>query len=722
MPLRVLIVEDQPADAALLLDELRTAGFDPVAECVDSESEYIAQLGSKPDVILCDYHLPQFHAIRALELLRVQGLDVPLIIVSGSIGEEVAVACMQRGASDYLLKDRLGRLGQAVEQALQRKRSEAVRSRLAAMVENSDDAIIGMTLDGVVTSWNQGAERIYGYRTEEAMGKPITFLVPPSRLNEIADITEQIRRGNHVDHFETSRLRKDGTEIDISMSISPLGDALGRLIGSFTIARDITDRIRTEEQLAFLAYHDRLTGLVNRARFEEELEAALARARRHGRAVGVVYLDLDNFKLVNDALGHRAGDELLREISGRIASAARGTDVVARHGGDEFLILLPDLEPEGTEETNDPMSAALAVADRIHQLLAAPVVLTDTDLYVSASVGISVFPTTAPDATGLLANADAAMYRSKERGPGRTVVAPPRGADSMNRLSLATSLRKAAEEDRWLLRYQPIVDISTGKLVGVEALVRLRGPDGEELLPGTFLPIAQEIGLMEQLGDWVVAEACRQAREWQDVGRSLLMTVNLSPPELRRRDVLRVIVGEVEAAGLDPSSLVIEVTESAAMMGGDGAKTILEGFHDHGLRVAIDDFGTGYSSLSRLKQLPAHILKIDRSFLSGVPEDPDAASVVTAIIELARTLGMIPLAEGVETVEQKTFLQRRRCTLGQGWLFGRPLAPEQVTALWDLASERAGGRPGGFLRPVEPDAPSGPTVGEPERPRSALVR
>jgi diguanylate cyclase (GGDEF)-like protein/PAS domain S-box-containing protein len=678
--LHVLIVEDNPADAALMVDGLRSSGFAPEVEVVASEAAYLDRLAEAPDVILCDYRLPGFDAMRALSLLQDRAPDVPFIIVSGSIGDELAVSSIRQGASDYLLKDRLARLGQAVLQALERKGVEVDRRRLAAIVESSDDAIIGTNADGTITTWNPGAERVYGYTAKEAVGRSIMMIVPPAGLEDVTGILQRIRRGESTRHHESTHEGKDGSRIDVSITVSPVRTASGEIVGASSIARDITDRKRTEEELAFLALHDRLTGLPNRTMFEQQLEAAIARARRHGQAVAVVYLDLDNFKLVNDALGHHVGDELLREVAVRLTTVARDTDLVGRHGGDEFLIMLPDLDLEPTAGADGPLEVAEIVADRIHDLLRAPFILDGTDLYASASIGISLFPATAADATALLANVDSAMYRGKSGGPGGTVVARRRSEDAASKLSLVTELRKATEQEQWSLRYQPIVDLADDHLVGAEALLRWIRSDGSEVLPDEFLPLVQEAGLMETIGSWVVKEACRNSRAWHDQGLSILTTLNMSPVELRRRDVVQVVVDEVESAGLSPSSLVIEVTETAAMMDGDGTKGRLQSIHDYGLLVAIDDFGTGYSSLSRLKHLPAEILKIDRSFLKDVPGDGDAASVVIAIVELARTLGMTPLAEGIETQEQRRFLLDVGCELGQGWLLGRPVTSTELVA------------------------------------------
>jgi diguanylate cyclase (GGDEF)-like protein/PAS domain S-box-containing protein len=446
--------------------------------------------------------------------------------------------------------------------------------------------------------------------------------------------------------------------------------------------RELAQRKEAEQQLKSLAYSDRLTGLPNRAAFEEALQRDLARASRQDQAVAVLYLDLDNFKLVNDSLGHAGGDELLREMASRLRWGVRQTDLVARQGGDEFLVLLADLDRRPGPDTR-PRAVRLAetVASRIHDALKWPFVLSGTEFYVSVSIGVSIYPIDAGDAKSLLREADAAMYRSKNASPGGTAMAGFARTDPLRTLSFATRLRKAAQHQTWRLVYQPVIDLTDGAVVGVEALLRWVEDEGEVAGPADFLPLAEEMGLIETIGDWVLDEVAMQCAAWRSSGVDLQVSFNVSPRQLWHPDLAPRIAGRLSASQVDPERVLVEVTESAAMTDAAHTQRILWDLHERGLRLAIDDFGTGFSSLSRLKGLPIDVLKIDRPFLQDVPDDLDATSVLRAVIDLARSLDMTPLAEGVENEAQREFLVSAGCSLAQGFHLGRPAPPEDIPAI-----------------------------------------
>jgi diguanylate cyclase (GGDEF)-like protein len=428
--------------------------------------------------------------------------------------------------------------------------------------------------------------------------------------------------------------------------------------------------------------------------FEELLDLSLSRARRKGFAVAVLFMDLDNFKLVNDSLGHDAGDELLQKMGARLREALRDTDVVARQGGDEFLILLSDLE-RGAQYTRPDSEAAVitaeAVAERIHELLKRPFAIGGTEFYITASIGISLFPFDGDDGKTLLKNADAAMYRSKRSAPGTSTVFSKESVDPLTRLSLATRLRRAVERKEWLLHYQPIVDLTDAHLVSVEALLRWQDPTTGMVPPNDFIPLAEEMGLIETIGDWVLEEVCRQSQDWRREGLMIEVSFNLSPRQLWHGNLVNKIIGHLKWMRINPRNVLVEVTESTAMIDPDRTMRILEELHSAGLRLAIDDFGTGYSSLSRLKQMPVDILKIDRSFVRDIPADTHAMSMVKAIIQLANGLGMVPLAEGIETEEQWKFLVQNGCSLGQGYHFSRPVPASEISQryVWGVAESPA---------------------------------
>jgi diguanylate cyclase (GGDEF)-like protein/PAS domain S-box-containing protein len=489
---------------------------------------------------------------------------------------------------------------------------------------------------------------------------------------------------NHVPlNHEYRMVHEDGTVRWVLEQAFPIDDEHGNPWLIQGVIFDITERKSAEEEVAFLAYHDKLTGLPNRHLFEEMLDNAIARARRHDLGVGVVYLDLDNFKLVNDSLGHHAGDLLLAQLGDRLRICTRDTDLVARQGGDEFLLLLGDLERgSGDPDVPDPsMDVVESIAMRIREAMDEPFDLAGTPFYASGSIGISLFPQDAQDGETLLKNADSAMYQSKKQEPGGYVVFATGGDDALHRLSLTTRLREAVQHDRWVLHWQPIIDIETGMIESLEALVRWRDPGGGLLAPGEFIPLAEELGLIEAIGDWVITEMARQRAAWSADGLDLRVGFNLSPRQLWSARLAEKVMAKLRAESVDPHDVVVEITESTAMADPDRTQKILSELHSWGFTLALDDFGTGYSSLARLKHMPVDVLKIDRAFIRDVHRDPSLASMVRAMIQLAQGLEMTPLAEGVETQQELEFLRANGCRLAQGFLFARPTPAEEIPPL-----------------------------------------
>jgi diguanylate cyclase (GGDEF)-like protein len=559
----VLILEDRAQDAELMVHELRRAGFDPQWQRVDTEADFLAHLNQELDVVLADYSLPQFDAQRALDHLKKRGLDVPFIIVSGCIGEERAVECMKYGATDYLLKDRLTRLGQAVRKAVDEKR-----------------------------------------------------------------------------------------------------------------LRD--DRHRVEEQLVHNSFHDALTGLPNRTLFLDRAQRCLHQMeRREGYLFAVLAVDLDGFQAINASFGQPAGDKVLIEIGERLVGKVRFGDTVARLGGDEFALLLDDVKD---------VSNALRVAERLQEGLAKPFLVDGREILTSASVGIASSISTYKRSDDALRDAGTAMARAKRLGLGQVAVFDIRmHTQAVTRLKLETDLRRASDRQEFLLYYQPVVSLQSGRITGFEALLRWQHPQRGLISPGESLLVAEEIGLLIHIGEWVLQNALQQLCAWQvefPVAPPLNMSVNLSCKQfLQSGELLTIIDESLKLTGLDPRSLALEVTETVMMENAEVAVATLAQLKDRQLRISIDDFGTGYSSLSYLQRLPVDNLKIDQSFVAHMKPAGESLEIVRSIITLAHSLGKQVIAEGVETGEQLALLRSLGCDYGQGYFFSEPMEPEAARKL-----------------------------------------
>jgi diguanylate cyclase (GGDEF)-like protein/PAS domain S-box-containing protein len=445
---------------------------------------------------------------------------------------------------------------------------------------------------------------------------------------------------------------------------------------------DITARKEAEHRLAYLAYHDALTDLPNRTLFQEHLTTAIATADRNGGAAAVLYVDLDDFKLINDNFGHTIGDELLQEVARRLRRVTRAGDVVARQGGDEFLILVAgrgDARTPRSQAHAHMRTAAERIAAKMRDALMEPFMLGDIELVVTASIGASVYPDDAGSAEALMKHADIALYAAKDAGRDGFQLYRPSDRDPGRELSLAGRLRHAASRDELELHYQPLVRLADRRTIGAEALIRWHDPDRGLLPPAAFLPVAERTGLIRPITDWVVDEACRQSRDWRNAGHDLFVSVNL-PPAFWLPTAIRRVMSTIEAFGLNADRMMMEITEDAVMAQAADLEPVLAELHARGLRLAIDDFGLGHSSLGRLNQLRVNTLKIDRSFTADIPADRGAAILIETMIGLARNLGLQCLAEGIETEEQLAFLIARGCPLGQGYLFGKPMPAADFAA------------------------------------------
>jgi diguanylate cyclase (GGDEF)-like protein/PAS domain S-box-containing protein len=541
-----------------------------------------------------------------------------------------------------------------------------------SLVESADDAIFGKTLDGIITYWNPAAERLYGYSREEAVGHSVSLIIPPDRSEELLDLLARVRRGERVEHYETTRLRKDGTRLEVSVTISPILDRSGRPVGASAITRDISGQKQTERDLRHVALHDALTDLPNRILFTERVSQALARQRREpDYRFAVLFLDFDDFKAVNDSLGHEAGDRLLREIATRLRGAGRPDDLVARLGGDEFTVLL--------EEVSGPEDVERA-ARRIQRALASPLPLQGRELHVTLSIGAALGESgdyQRPE--DLLRDADIAMYGAKAAGPSHyQLFDVPMRARAHARLEMLTDLRNALEREQFRLLYQPVVELKSGRLRAFEALLRWHHPSRGVIQPADFIPLAEETGLIVPIGAWVLAEACRQARRWHcssPRASPVKISVNLSAGQLGHARVVEDVRRALEDPGSSRLALQLEITESMLVGDGNVATDLLAEFRRLGVELQVDDFGTGYSSLTYLQRFPLQAIKVDRSFVHRMGARRTDLEIVRSIVDLATTLDLRVIAEGVETPAQRERLIAFGCELGQGFLFAEPLEP-----------------------------------------------
>jgi diguanylate cyclase (GGDEF)-like protein len=474
--------------------------------------------------------------------------------------------------------------------------------------------------------------------------------------------------------------------------MQPSSSPHGRLMVNGVVT-DITERKLVAEQLAYNALHDQLTGLPNRAASQANLVEALDRAEREQQGVAVIFVDLDDFKLVNDSFGHAAGDELLRAVAARLRSTTPAADMVARHSGDEFLLVLADLHPgnDGGLTARDVCGPAERVARTVRRVLEKPFLVSGIEIYISASVGISVYPGDAVDADALLKHADIAMYHAKASGRNAHRFYSPGRDDALERLSTANRLRKTLQDGvGFVLHYQPIVALDSGVMVGVEALIRWEDAERGLVSPDEFIPLAERTGLIGAISDWVIADACRQASTWERGGHDLYVSINM-PPSFCDHAGTRRLIGAVDAVGIRPDRLMIEITESALLLG--ESRSVERGLGQlraYGLQLAIDDFGTGHSSLRRLSQSWVSVLKIDRSFIHDLPASRPARLLVTSMLQLAHTLGLQAVAEGIETDDQLRFLVDSGCRFGQGYLYSKPVPADEISRL--LGSDPPGVR------------------------------
>ena len=580
-------------------------------------------------------------------------------------------------ANEALADEMLGRLKAQQAELL-------AAQKLRMHVERTPLAVIEWDREHRITAWNPAAEAIFGFTEDDARGRLATeLIIAPTGREGVIAMWRELETSRDGTKITLDNVTRAGRSIHCEWYNTPLVDPGGRVVGYASLVQDVTERLNTERTIHYMAHHDALTGLPNRRLMQDRLNQAIMQARRKQRHVAVLFIDLDRFKLVNDTLGHDSGDYVLKDVARRLATCVREVDTVSREGGDEFVIVLPDLEK--------PESARI-VAEKILRELAKPMDIGGQEVHVTPSIGISHYPNDATDVNHLLKHADTAMYQAKDAG--RNTVRFFTGDLNFllaKRLEVEVRLRKAIENEEFFLRYQPQVEIATGRITGMEALLRWNDPERGEILPKDFVFVAEELGLIVQLGEWAFRTACRQLRVWADEGiADVAVSVNISPRQFMSRHLVPSLLAIVRETGADPHRIELEITETMIMRNLDQSIEVLRQLRSVGMRVSVDDFGVGYSSLGQLARLPANALKIDKSFVAQAVDDPSSGSITEAIIAMARRLKLRVTAEGVETRAQLEFLRANQCDAFQGYLFSRPVTGLEATAM--LRAQLAGPR------------------------------
>ena len=699
---RILIITDDPSEAKAIkeiLDRAQEGLFD--TECVTRLSAALERLRmGGVDAVIVDLSLPDSHGVDTFEQLFAAIPHTPILTLNAIADETLAIAAAQRGAQGYLWKGNLGigLVPQALCTVIQRKLVEEAmfkeKSRAEIALNSISDAVICTDLSGAIDYLNLAAEHLTGWSKKEARGRLIGDV-----FQIVNDLTRQPAR-NPVDlvlqegaptGLGTGKLliRKDGSEVAIGDSAAPIHNWSGQITGTIVVFHDVGAARVSATKTSHLAQHDFLTDLPNRVLLKDRIAQAIILAKRHAKVCAVLFLDLDNFKHVNDALGHSTGDKLLQSVARRLIACVRGSDTVSRDGGDEFAILLGECAYE---------EDIALMAGKVLAALALPHTIAGHELHVTTSIGIGVYPVDGEDAETLVKNADSAMSYAKGKGRNNyQFFRNDMNIRAIERQLIESSLRLALERQEFFLSYQPKINLETDVVTGAEALLRWRHPERGILNPDQFVPIAEDSGLIVPIGRWVLREACMQAKRWMDEGLGpLSMAVNISSLEFRQPGFLDGVSAILRDTGLEPSWLQLEINESILTNYAKSSVEILHELKILGVIIAVDDFGTGYSHLDILKKYPIDVLKIDQSFVCDIGMASDEGTNVSAVIGMGNTLKKQVIIQGIENKSQLAFLKARNCEEGQGYLFSRPLPPDQFAAL-----------PGITMRSHYPFHPSG---------------
>ncbi|GGX99093.1 EAL domain-containing protein [Massilia dura] len=695
---RLLLVDDEPRLLSSLYELLRDRDYHLVtATCGGEALEHLERMAF--DLVLLDLRLPDIGGHQIMDIINARHYDCDVIVMSGETGIDAAIGALKRGAYDYLRKPySREELLKTVENALQQRRLAADNGRIAErletsekmyryLVDSSPDIIYTLDHEGRFTFVNDRAWQLLGFTREELIGKHYSFVVHDEDLDRARYVFNERRVDERASRNVELRLKcntvhgaangeRTFTNTLMTISLNAVGMHLPEgatakhrqreFFGTYGVARDITDRKRAEEMISYQAYHDILTDLPNRMLFKDRLSLAVIQAKRKRSELAVMFIDLDRFKLVNDTLGHVKGDELLQQAAQRLKGCLRRGDTLARQGGDEFTIVLPELRDHAD---------AKALAEKFLDTLQKPFDLDGHVVHISASIGIAVYPNDGETIDELLRHADIAMYQVKALGKnGHSFYHASMLDMSHQKIALEQALRRALENGELEMYYQPQVDVATGRIIGAEGLMRWNHPQRGLLSAGEFLPFAEENGLMLPLSDWMLGALCGDLLAWNEAGgNALRMSLNLSPQYLDRGDFFEKMRSALTRFGISPAQIEVEITENICIRNPQYAIEQLNKLCQLGVSVAIDDFGTGYSSLAYLHRFPIHTIKIDQSFVKEIHDGNGHYPVILAIISIARGLGLHLVAEGVETEVQARYLQANGCITMQGYLYHRPM-------------------------------------------------
>jgi diguanylate cyclase (GGDEF)-like protein/PAS domain S-box-containing protein len=696
----ILLIDDDPSHAKAFEEALIAAG-DGLSnfEWVKTLSSGLERMAHKGQwAIFLNLSLPDYSGIDTLDRLLSVSSAAPIVVLAGEHDEGVCKTALEHGAQDYLLEGHLDvyAITRAIRCIIEREvaRLELFNEKERAQVtlNSIGDAVLSTDVNGNVTYLNVVAEHMTGWIRTEALGHPLSDVFqildgtthkPSPNPMELA-----IRLDKAVGLTANCILvRRDGYECAIEDSAAPIHDRDGRVTGAVIVFHDVSMARSMVLEMSHLAQHDALTDLPNRLLLNDRLAQAISLARRNHHQLAVLYLDLDGFKNINDSLGHSVGDKLLQSVASCLSAAVRKSDTVSRQGGDEFVVLLP--------EVAHAADAAIS-AEKILTELKKTHNIGELRLHVTASIGVSTYPGNGEDAENLIKNADAAMYHAKQCGRDNyQFFKPDMSLRAVERQSLEGQLRYALERQELLLQYQTKVNLKTGAIIGVEALLRWQHPERGLLLPGQFLTIVEDTGMIVAIDQWVLREACRQTREWLDAGLlAVPVSVNISSLEFRNEQFLEHVQVALKETCLDPRYLELELTETVLMRHAESTTYMLGRLKAIGVRLAVDDFGTGYSSLSYLTRFPIDSLKIDQSFVRNITAESNDAIVISSVIGMAKSLKQRVIAEGVETIEQLAFLQAHGCDEGQGYYFSRPANAQRVANLLETPRQQMFGNNG----------------------------